>query len=144
MYFRPYVLFPDIPSFLENLGITRTGRDTTDVLNRKGVLAAVIHYFDGHWGALAITLPLIAFAGLLYLFGFGEVLRRLAMRDFMTVLLFLLLSEYYLFLPGSVPMPRYQLPALPFLCVMTASLLHYLTDKSKRLHKFFRVMPEKE
>ena len=144
LYFRPYVLFPDIPSFLENLGITRTGRDTTDVLNRKGVLAAVIHYFDGHWGALAVTLPLILFAGLLYLFGFGEVLRRLITGDFMTVLLFLLLAEYYLFLPGSVPMPRYQLPALPFLCVMTASLLHYLTEKSRKIREFFRVMPEKE
>lgn len=144
MYFRPYVLFPDIPSFLENLGITQTGRNTTDVLNRKGVLAAVIHYFDGHWGALAVTLPLILLAGLLYLFGFSEILRSLLRWDYMTILLFLLLAEYYLFLPGSVPMPRYQLPALPFLCVMTASLLHYLTECNARLRRFFRVMPDIE
>ncbi len=139
LYFRPYVLFPDIPSFLENLGITKTGRNTTDVLNRQGVFAAVKHYFGGHWGALAVTIPLIALAGLLYLFGFGEVIRRCFMLDYVTVLLFLLLAEYYLFLPGSVPMPRYQLPALPFLCVMTASLFQTLSQRFVLLHALFRV-----
>ncbi len=38
-------------------------------------------------------------------------------RSWMMILLFLLLSGYYLLMPGPIAVPRYQLPALPFLCL---------------------------
>ena len=43
----------------------------------------------------------------------------------LTLLLFLLLSGYYLLMPGSIAEPRYQLPALPFICLAAAFGLVY-------------------
>ena len=40
-------------------------------------------------------------------------------------LLFLALAGYYLLMPGSIAAPRYQLPALPFLCLAAAFGLVY-------------------
>ena len=46
-------------------------------------------------------------------------------RSWLPVLLFLLLAGYYLLMPGSIAEPRYQLPALPFICLAAAFGLVY-------------------
>ena len=46
-------------------------------------------------------------------------------RCFLPHFLFLLLSGYYLLMPGSIAEPRYQLPALPFICLAAAFGLVY-------------------
>ncbi len=46
-------------------------------------------------------------------------------RSWLPVLLFLLLAGYYLLMPGSIAEPRYQLPALPFICLSAAFGLVY-------------------
>ena len=46
-------------------------------------------------------------------------------RSWLPLLLFLLLSGYYLLMPGSIAEPRYQLPALPFICLAAAFGLVY-------------------
>lgn len=46
-------------------------------------------------------------------------------RSWMPLLLFLLLAGYYLLMPGAIAEPRYQLPALPFICLAAAFGLVY-------------------
>lgn len=46
-------------------------------------------------------------------------------RSWFPVLLLLVLSGYYLLMPGSIAEPRYQLPALPFLCLAAGFGLMY-------------------
>ena len=46
-------------------------------------------------------------------------------RSWLPILLFLLLAGYYLLMPGSIAEPRYQLPALPFICLTAAFGLVY-------------------
>ncbi len=64
---------------------------------------------------------LISASALLYMFsalGLGwYFLAALDRRSWMMILLFLLLGGYYLLMPGPIAIPRYQLPALPFLCL---------------------------
>jgi len=132
LHFRPHVLLPDVPSFLELLGHTTSGRGTFDVMNREGVLAAARHYLGGRWWPLLALSPLLAVVVVLYggaLLQFGCWLYR---GEWRLVLLFLALAEYYLLLPGPIAMPRYQLPALPMLCVMAALATAALAMRWKR------------
>lgn len=117
---RPSILLPDAPSFLEDLKITRGGRGTFDVLNRHGLLAAVNHYFDGKQWVLLALAPLLLIVALGYLFGAAQTLAYLLRGQWFMLFVFLAFFEYYLFMPGPISMPRYQLPALLLLDVFAA------------------------
>ena len=39
------------------------------------------------------------------------------------LVIFLAFCEYYLFLPGAITAPRYQLPALPLLCTLAGCMI---------------------
>lgn len=126
LHFRPVVLIPDAASFFENLGLTQTGRGTWDVINRQGLPAGIRHYFNGNYLLPCLLAPLLLAAALTCFLAFCTLVRALVKRDWIMILLFLLLAEYYLFMTGPVAMPRYQLPALPFLTVMAGCALAHL------------------
>ena len=126
LHFRPVVLIPDAASFFENLGLTQTGRGTWDVINRHGLPAGIRHYFNGNYLLPCILAPLLLAAALTYFLAFCTLVRAFIKHDWIMILLFLLLAEYYLFMTGPVAMPRYQLPALPFLTVMAGCALAHL------------------
>ena len=129
LHIRPYVLLPDLSSFLENLGLTTTERGTFDVLNRQGVLAAARHYFRGQERLLFLCAPLLLAVLITYVAAFlGLAQEILLKKNWMLLLLALLLAEYYLFLPGPVCMPRYQLPAVLFLCVIAGGALFRMSQ----------------
>ena len=123
LHFRPVVLIPDGASFFENLRLTQTGQNTWEVINRKGVIAGIKHYFRGKLFLPFLASPLFLLAGLILLGAAAGVLFALWKKCFFTVLLFLLFCEYFLFMTGPVAMPRYQLPALPFLCILASGML---------------------
>lgn len=133
LHLRPYVLLPDLSSFLENLGFSSSGRGTLDVLNRQGFMAAVRHYFHGQEHLLYLCIPLLFSVLITYIAAFLEILREvLVKKNWMFLLLTLLLAEYYLFLPGPVCMPRYQLPAVLFFCVAAGGTLNRLAQRFRR------------
>ena len=122
-HFQPAVLLPDAPAFFENLGVTSPGRGTLQVLQQEGVMAAVKHYFGPRWyWLLAALLPLLAVVGITYLGAVMMGIRYLCTwrRNWYWLLLILAFIEYFLFLPGPITVPRYQLPALPLLTVLAA------------------------
>ena len=121
LHVRPYVLLPDMPALLENLGLAQAGRGTFDVLNRDGLVAAARHYFGGQWGLLALVFPLALVALATYLGALLELGRWLLTRQWYLGALFLAFVAYYLVLPGPVAMPRYHLPALPLLAAMAGA-----------------------
>jgi hypothetical protein len=131
------LLLPDIASFYELLGVTSGGRGTFDVLRVKGFPSAVKHYFRGRMWLAAIALPLAALACLVYVLGFIQVVLWLKEKHFMFVLFFLGFSEYFIFIPGPITMPRYQIPALPFLCVCAGlaatRLASWISNRRKRI-----------
>ena len=116
------IFIPDAPTFWELCGVTSPGRGTMGVLAKRGFFAAVRHYFGGNWGVLLLTLLLLAPVVVLYICALGRVLCdicRLRERWYELVV-FLAFAEYYLLLPGAITAPRYQIPALPVLCVLAA------------------------
>ena len=117
------ILLPDVPSLLECLGVSSSDRGTMAVLKEQGLMAAVRHYFGKHWFSIILAvLPLIAVSLLTY-FGsltFLMIAFRNFKRDWLEIFIFAAFVYYYLFLPGAIVAPRYQIPALPGLAVTAA------------------------
>jgi dolichol-phosphate mannosyltransferase len=122
-HIRPTVLLPDAPTLVELFGVTQGGRGTLDVLNREGLIAAVKHYFDGKYGLLLILTPLLAVVAITYFGCAWQLLLWIREREWYLLLMALGFVAYYLVIAGPVVMPRYQLPALPFMCMMAAMAL---------------------
>ncbi|MBR2373571.1 MAG: glycosyltransferase family 39 protein [Lentisphaeria bacterium] len=128
------ILLPDAPALFEIAGLTQSDRGTMDVLKRKGLLAAVNHYFEGRWYLPLSLGPLLAVTAMIYLGTIAVLIWSLFhfRRRWYLWLLFLGLAEFYLFMPGPICAPRYQIPALPLMCmfagaftVMTAVFLRH-------------------
>lgn len=134
-HFDLRILLPDIPSFMENFGITASDRGTMGILKKDGLMAAVKHYFGANWfWFLVFSVPLI----LPVMFLFAGVFCQLAKDLFkfeswktsgVELMIFCAFAEYYLFLPGAITAPRYQLPALPCLCTLAACAIATLLNK---------------
>ena len=117
------ILLPDAPTFFEITGLTTSDRGTMNILAKEGVFAAVNYYFDGRWYLPAALFPLLAVTGITYLgtllFLAGTLFR--IKRHWYFWLLFLAFAEFYLFLPGPICAPRYQIPALPVMCAFAGA-----------------------
>ncbi|MBQ9787787.1 MAG: glycosyltransferase family 39 protein [Lentisphaeria bacterium] len=123
-HFDLMILLPDAPSFLESFGVTSSDRGTMGVLKKDGIFAAIRHYFGENFILiLSLLIPLLIPVMLLYCGVAWKLFDDLThfKSGFAEIMLFLAFAEYYLFLPGSITAPRYQLPALPVLCTLAAS-----------------------
>lgn len=128
------ILLPDAPTLFEITGMTKSDRGTMNVLVKKGIIAAVDHYFEGRWYLPAALFPLLAVTGITYL---GTLLYLLLSfihfrRRWYMILLFLGFAEFYLFLPGAICAPRYQIPALPLMCGFAGMVLFLFIRKIRR------------
>ena len=116
------IFIPDVPTCLELLGLTTPGRGTMGVMAKHGFFAGVRNYFGGNRTALLLTLWLTIPVLVLYACALGRIfcdICRIRERWYELVV-FLAFAEYYLLLPGAITAPRYQIPALPVLCVLAA------------------------
>ena len=116
------IFIPDVPTCLELLGLTTPGRGTMGVMAKHGFFAGVRNYFGGNRTALLLTLWLMIPVLVLYACALGRIvcdICRIRERWYELVV-FLAFAEYYLLLPGAITAPRYQIPALPVLCVLAA------------------------
>ncbi|MBE6385031.1 MAG: hypothetical protein E7048_05115 [Lentisphaerae bacterium] len=125
------ILLPDAPTLFEICGLTKSDRGTMNVLVTKGLFAAVDHYFEGKLHLPLLLLPLLCVTGATYL---GTLLLLLYAlfrfrRRWYLWLLFLAFAEFYLFLPGPICAPRYQLPALPLMCAFASPVCFYFFRK---------------
>lgn len=130
-FFHPVNYVPDVPSFLENLGLSQSGRGTWDVIINHGIFAGVSHYFSGKYWLLALCFPLclLLLAGyLLAIFGFFSMLRK---KKWFLPLLFLPLGFYYMAVTGPVAYPRFSLPILAYLSLLTAIGVQLLLERKK-------------
>ena len=120
--FQWKILLPDAPTFFEILNVTSPGRGTMGVLAKDGIWAAVNYYFDGKLWLPCLLMPFLLITGITYAGCLGILLKDLIKikTNYTELLLFLAFAEYYLFLPGAITAPRYQIPALPVITLFAA------------------------
>ena len=121
--FQVWILLPDLPDFLQNLGLRTGERGTLAVLRKDGVLAAFRHYMDGSYAAAFLAMPFLLATGALYALTAAGVWIYARKRRWAVLTLFAVFVLYYLAVPGPVLMPRYQIPALPFACAMAGAVI---------------------
>lgn len=146
LFLRPAILLPDAATFLELLGITTGGRGTLDVMNREGLAAAAAHYFRGNYGPLLLLFPLLLLATVVYAAAACRILAWLVRRDWSMVFVSFTFGLFYILVHAPVPMPRYHLYALPFLC-MAAGLCLFTAHAAWRRCRLLRhavVIPRAE
>ena len=121
--FQVWILLPDLPCFLQNLGLRTGERGTLAVLRKDGPLAAFRHYMDGSYAAAFLSMPFLLATGALYALTAAGVWIYLRRRRWTVLTLFAVFVLYYLAAPGPVLMPRYQIPALPFACALAGAVI---------------------
>ena len=130
-FFHPVNYVPDVPSFLENLGLSRSGGGTWDVIVNHGIIAGTKHYFGGKYWLLFMVLPLclvLAAGYFLAIFGFFSMLQK---KKWILPLLFLPFGFYYMVVTGPVAYPRFSLPILPYLSLLAAIGLQLIRERRK-------------
>ena len=121
--FQVWILLPDLPDFLQNLGLRTGERGTLAVLRKDGVLAAFRHYMDGSYAAAFLSAPFVLIHAALWVLtalGIWVYARR---KRWTVLIVCLLPMVYYLMAAGPVVLPRYQIPALPFACAMAGAVI---------------------
>lgn len=121
--FQVWILLPDLPNFLQNLGLRTGERGTLAVLRKDGPAAAFRHYMDGSYAAAFLAVPFLLATGVLYALTAAGVWIYLRRRGWAVLTLFAVFVLYYLAAPGPVLMPRYQIPALPFACALAGAVI---------------------
>ena len=121
--FQVWILLPDLPCFLQDLGLRTGERGTLAVLRKDGVMAAFRHYMDGSYAAAFLAMPFLLATGVLYALTAAGVWIYLRRRRWAVLALFAVFVLYYLAIPGPVLMPRYQIPALPFACALAGAVI---------------------
>ena len=130
-FFHPVNFIPDVPSLLENLGLSKGNKGTLDVIVNYGIFAGLKHYFNGQYWLLILLFPLcllLAAGYFLAVYGFFSMLRK---KNWFLPLLFLPLGFYYAVVTGPVAYPRFSLPILPYLSLLTAIGLQMLREHRK-------------
>lgn len=135
LHLNPQIMLPDLPTFCEILGFTKSDRGTLDIMHRYGVIAAIKHYFNGVLWLPLLLLPALALVGICYLGCLFQLGLWIYQKNIFFIFFFLAFVEYYLFLPGPITVPRYQMPALPFIAVIGAMGCVQLVVFLKKLYR---------
>lgn len=121
--FQVWILLPDLPDFLQNLGLRAGERGTLAVLRKDGALAAFRSYMDGSYGAAFLALPFLLASGALCALTIAGAWIYARKRRWTVLTLFAAFVLYYLAIPGPVVLPRYQIPTLPFACALAGAFI---------------------
>ncbi len=111
-------LLPDVTDFLELIGVTQGARGTLGVLNQRGLLAAIDHYFGDRIWLISLVLPWIALLGIIYLTGMLGMYALARRKAWFGLALLLFPVLYFLLLPGAPSNPRFRVPVMPYLCLL--------------------------
>jgi 4-amino-4-deoxy-L-arabinose transferase-like glycosyltransferase len=128
---------PGVTDLTEILGVTQGGKGTADVLNRQGLLAAINYYFAGSLWLLWLFLPLIILLGITYLCDVVAFVVLARKGQWFPLLILGVTSLYLLFAPGAASLPRFRVPAIPYLSLLAGLgfevAIKYLRQKFTRL-----------
>jgi len=111
---------PGIPNLTELLGLTQGDRNTLDVLRKEGLQRATLFYFGNQKGLLLAGLPWVILLGCIYCFDLLGAWVLIKQKNWLAVILLVLIPAYFLITPGAAAVPRFRIPVMPYLCLLSA------------------------
>jgi 4-amino-4-deoxy-L-arabinose transferase-like glycosyltransferase len=129
---------PGLTDLTEIFGVTQGRKGTVDVLNQQGLLAAINYYFADSLWLLWLFLPVIILLGVTYA---GDVIALALLyrnRQWFPLLILGLTSLFLLLIPGGASLPRFRIPAIPYLSLLAGLGLEMLW---KFIHQKFKKAP---
>jgi 4-amino-4-deoxy-L-arabinose transferase-like glycosyltransferase len=117
-------LLPDVTTLTEMLGLTTGGRGTLSVLQRDGLTAAMRHYFGGQLWLAWLLGPFSLLLLINYLSAVWGAWMLVRWRNWSTLVVLLAPLAYYLVLPGPASVPRFRVPVVPYLMLLSGLGLH--------------------
>ena len=129
-------LLPDT-NIMELLGITTGGKGTLNVLNEKGLIAAVRHYFGGKTWLIAVLLPYMLLLGFMYITGIAGTIQLFRERNWLALIILITTCAYFLLIPGAPSIARFRVPIMPYLSLLSATGIYtvyqfWQTRKSRK------------
>ena len=121
--FQVWILLPDLPDFLQNLGLRTGERGTLAVLRKDGVLAAFRHYMDGSYAAAFLAVPFVLIHAALWVLTAAGAWICARKKRWAVLVVSVLPALYYLAAAGPVVLTRYQIPALPYACALAGAVI---------------------
>ena len=121
--FQVWILLPDLPDFLQDLGLRSGERGTLAVLRHDGPAAAFRHYMDGSYTAAVLAVPFVLIHAALWILTVAGVWIYAKRKRWTVLIVFVLPALYYLAAAGPVVLPRYQIPALPYACALAGAVI---------------------
>ena len=127
-------LLPAVGDFYALAGKNIGGKGTLGVINSRGILAGVKHYFAGNWSLFILALPLISLLLIKYIsaaVGGGKKLFTKQLNY--TAILYIALILYMIIIPGAVSHPRFRVPVEPLLSMFAALGLYTIFQFFKKV-----------
>ena len=121
--FQVWILLPDLPDFLQNLGLRTGERGTLAVLRKDGPVAAFRHYMDGSYAAAFLSVPFVLIHAVLWILTAIGIWLYARRKRWTVLIVCVLPALFYLAAPGPVVLPRYQIPALPYVCALAGAVI---------------------
>ena len=119
-------LLPAVGDLLRLLGFNVGNNGTLSVINSRGIVEGVRHYFNGRVSLLFLCIPAICVIGIKYLgclLGIYYLIKGLIRKRFElshAYVLFAITLTYFLFIPGPASHPRFRVPAEPLIAMIAA------------------------
>lgn len=111
-------LLPSVTELSELLGATEGGKGTVSVINQYGLLAGVRHYFGDQLWILGAAVPLVALLVLIYVLSLAGIIAMVKVKHWFSLILLASPVLYLILLPGAPSVPRFRVPAMPYLCLL--------------------------
>ncbi len=109
------IFLPAATDVLEVLGVTSGGKGTLAVLQQRGIVAAVRHYFGGQLWPMLLSIPMILITLGLYVLALKGLWQHARLHMPATWWLLLIAFVYLAFTPGPVALPRFCVPLAPLI-----------------------------
>jgi hypothetical protein len=115
-------LLPAVGELLATVGADIGGRGTFSVLETKGLVAGIRHYFRGNAVAALCSLPFVAWTLLTYGLAVPGAIRLARMPETRgSALLLLAVAGCLLLAPGGASHPQFRVPAMPILALFAGN-----------------------
>lgn len=125
---------PPVNEIFNYHNILPKDRNTSSVLNQKGIIAAVEHYFGDKKYLIAFVSPFIIIHLLIIMGWLLGLFHLVKQNKWKFIFAFGIFSLYFLLISGAASVPRFAIPAVPSFVLLAGFYLDHFIRKQVKNH----------